>query len=202
MKTYFKSLTSITGLLLITGFLSAQQNLFTDSRDGQEYKILQIGKQVWMGQNLNYETENSWVYSNKNKNSNKNGRLYTYHAALEACPEGWHLPTGKEWQELIDFYGGDLEAGLALRIDGTSSFNAHYSGFMNKEGEFLDLGHNVNFWTSTSCDEEDAWRCYIDRGFNTVVQDYYSKSGALSVRCIRDYETGPVVADQKKSERK
>ena len=165
----------------------SQENQLTDSRDGQVYKVLYIGKQVWMGENLNYETENSFVYSNKSKNAGKFGRLYSYDAAMKACPAGWHLPTGKEWQELIDHFGGDLQAGGSLRIDGTSAFNAYYGGFMSKEGEFLDMGHNVNFWTATNCDEEDAWRLYIDRGFNSVVQDYFNKSGALSVRCIRDF---------------
>jgi uncharacterized protein (TIGR02145 family) len=168
--------------------LKAQETILTDNRDGKQYKILYIGKQVWMGQNLDFETENSWVYGNKKRNSSQFGRLYTYAAALNACPQGWHLPSDKEWQALIDYYGGDLQAGLSLRIDGNSSFNADYGGFMTKDGEFLDLGHDVNYWSSTSCDEQDAWRCYIDRGFNSVVQDYFNKSGALSVRCIRDIE--------------
>ncbi len=187
MKTYLNQLTFIAGFIFLSlSNLNAQETSFIDSRDGNVYKIISIGNQVWMGENLNFETENSWIYSNKNKNANKYGRLYSYEAALNACPAGWHLPSDKEWQELINHYGGDLEAGLALRIDGTSAFNAHYGGFMNKDGQFFDQGHNVNFWTATSCDDKDAWRCYIDRGFNSVVQDYYSKSGGLSVRCIRN----------------
>jgi uncharacterized protein (TIGR02145 family) len=186
MKIYYNLLLSVVTILLSANIVNAQETKLVDSRDGKEYKILYIGKQVWMGENLNIETENSWSFSNKKRNTNQYGRLYTYEAAMKACPDGWHLPTDKEWQELINFYGGDLEAGLALRIDGTSAFNADYGGFMTKDGEFLDLGHDVNFWTATSCDENDAWRCYIDRGFNSVVQDYFSKSGALSVRCIRN----------------
>jgi len=172
--------------LLIENSLIAQENIVVDSRDGKEYKILKIGSQTWMGENLNFETTDSWIYEEKNKNAKRYGRLYTYQAAMEACPSGWHLPTDKEWQELINFYGGDLEAGLALRIDGTSAFNADYGGFRSKDGNFFDLGHNANYWTATSCDDNDAWRCYIDRGFNSVVQDYFSKSGGLSVRCVRN----------------
>jgi uncharacterized protein (TIGR02145 family) len=186
MKTYLKFFLITTAFLAYGNMICGQETKFTDGRDGKEYKILYIGNQVWMGQNLDFETENSWAYGNKKRNSNIYGRLYTYNAALNSCPEGWHLPTAKEWQKLIDFYGGDLEAGLSLRIDGNSSFNADYGGFMTKDGDFLDLGHDVNYWSSTSCDDNDAWRCYIDRGFNSVVQDYFSKSGALSVRCIRN----------------
>jgi len=196
MKTYYKIITLIVGLSIFPLFLNAQETSFVDSRDGQEYKILTIGKQVWMGRNLNFETENSWIYDNKKRNANQYGRLYTYDAANNSCPAGWHLPTDKEWQELINYYGGDLNAGLAMRIDGTSSFNAEYGGFMNKDGEFLDMGHDINFWTAKNCDDDDAWRCYIDRGFNSVVQDYFSKSGGLSVRCIRNIDNNQIVADE------
>ena len=196
MKTYLKFFLITTAFLTYGNLICGQETKFTDGRDGKEYKILYIGNQVWMGQNLEYQTENSWAYGNKKRNSNLYGRLYTYNAALNACPAGWHLPTAKEWQTLIDFYGGDLEAGLALRIDGNSSFNADYGGFMTKDGDFLDLGHDVNYWSSTNCDDNDAWRCYIDRGFNSVVQDYYSKSGALSVRCIRNIGNTKSSSDQ------
>ncbi len=148
--------------------------------------MLTIGNQTWMAENLNYETVNSYTYADKKKNSIHFGKLYTWDAAINACPTGWHLPVAEEWQELIDFYGGDLKAGLALRIDGTSDFNADYAGFRSEAGEFLDMGNCVTYWSATLCDEKDAWRCYIDRGFNSVVQDYFSKQGALSVRCIRN----------------
>jgi len=186
MKINLKYLVAVFFIVLIFDETWAQETVLKDSRDGQEYKILYLGKQVWMGDNLNFKTENSSAYEGKKRNSNIYGQLYSYDDALSACPAGWHLPSDKEWQELINFYGGDLQAGLALRIDGTSSFNAVYGGFMDKDGKYFDLGDDVSYWTSTSCDENDAWRCYIDRGFNTVVQDYFSKKGGLSVRCILD----------------
>ncbi len=172
--------------LFCWNILYAQEIIFTDERDGQQYKILTIANQTWMAENLNYETENSFAYANKKRNSIHLGKLYTWDAAIIACPTGWHLPLAEEWQELINFYKGELNAGLALRIDGTSSFNADYGGFRSEAGEFYDLGNCIVFWTATSCDDIDAWRCYIDRGFNSVVQDYFSKGAAFSVRCVRN----------------
>lgn len=185
MKLTIKILSVLISICLSNTIL-AQKEIFTDDRDGQTYDIVEIGEQVWLASNLNYETSESTWYDGKKKYGKRHGRLYPWKEALSVCPAGWHLPSDKEWTEMIDYLGGPKKAGMDLKADGTSGFDAFFSGFRDSTGTYYDLGHDANFWTSTSVGDYEAWRCYLDRGYSGVVQDYYSKAGGLSVRCIHD----------------
>lgn len=72
--------------------------IFTDSRDGKKYRTVKIGDQIWMAENLNYSS--GTCYKKEDANCDRYGRLYTWKDALDASPEGWHLPSKEEWQTL------------------------------------------------------------------------------------------------------
>jgi len=73
---------------------------FTDHRDKQIYRTVVIGDFMWMAQNINFKTANSWCYENDDDNCAKHGRLYNRDAAMMACPAGWHLPNREELEGL------------------------------------------------------------------------------------------------------
>ena len=90
-------------LLALVVIIARAQNSatsFTDPRDGQEYSIVEIGNLSWFASNLNYKIEGSYCFENDDKNCDIYGRLYKWEVALNACPQGWHLSTDFEWQEL------------------------------------------------------------------------------------------------------
>ena len=83
---------------------SNAKHVITDSRDGKVYRTVEIGKQVWFAQNLNYASKSSHCFGDKEKNCDNLGRLYkTYdkNATKNVCPAGWHVPSFAEWKTLL-----------------------------------------------------------------------------------------------------
>mgnify|MGYP003552670525 CR=1 FL=1 len=103
----------------------SKANTLTDPRDGKTYKIVKIGNQTWMAENLNVKTKDSWCYDDEESNCKKYGRLYTRRAAMKACPSGWHLPSKSEFETLIEAVGGKSEAGKMLKS--LKPFSSSYS---------------------------------------------------------------------------
>ncbi|MBR4784719.1 MAG: fibrobacter succinogenes major paralogous domain-containing protein [Fibrobacter sp.] len=107
----------------------------TDSRDGQTYKTVKIGNQVWMAENLNFKTDSSWCYKDEESNCQKYGRLYSWNAARGACPAGWHLPSKVEFDTLFKAVGGTQDKenekkwrGAGSKLKSTSGWESSAKG--------------------------------------------------------------------------
>lgn len=183
-----------------------------DSRDGNSYRTVKIGDKVWMAENLRYANGISIGTAKSNKpqiyypNGNQNnvqeyGYLYNWQAAVNACPEGWHLPTNSDWKQLKNDIGGDNAGSqLATRselwndgaLERTSVFGK--SGFsVLPAGSFAvktygNFGSFAYFWSATEYEyySGNAYYRYIYYNYTGVVSNYSSKSDGFSVRCVKD----------------
>lgn len=170
---------------------------FTDSRDGQIYKTVRIGNQVWMAENLNYNIDSlkSMCYNNSADSCFKYGRLYNWSVAKDACPKGWHLPTIDEWRTLISFAGDPEVAKLKLKSksgwlvlagiesvtgNGTDDFGftvlpaGNYSGY---ENNFREVGVVTMFWSAGEyeCNDEKICSYSLRIGGGTKVYENFNK---------------------------
>jgi uncharacterized protein (TIGR02145 family) len=122
------------------------------------------------------------------------------------CPNGWHLPSDIEWSIL------EIELGLSLSdtsssgdrgthgssmrsITGwstsgngtnSSNFNAFPAGIYNA-GNFVNVGSNAAFWSSTEDDNFYAFSRIMNSGRAGVNRSPLTdKNFGLSCRCVQD----------------
>jgi uncharacterized protein (TIGR02145 family) len=125
--------------------------------DGNTYKTIAIGTQVWFAENLkttkyndgtaipNITGSNDWIslttpaycwYENNIENRELTGAKYNWFAASsgKVCPAGWHVPTDAEWTTLTNYLGGQSVAGAKLKETGTTHWAAPNTGATNSSG--------------------------------------------------------------------
>ena len=183
-----------------------------DDHDGQTYKIVKIGEQWWMAENLRYvDSTQSVCYANNSDNCQIYGRLYTRNGAINDCPEGWRLPSEKDWLDLRDFakknstnkYIGQLfradslwnvsELGVGYDAFG---FGALPAGGYDEDG-WWGFGTNAIFWLSDSYNPAVS-ECFVYTriSYKVIKNDsdiqigkdvcVHNPDGYFSVRCIKD----------------
>jgi uncharacterized protein (TIGR02145 family) len=127
--------------------------------DGNIYKTVQIGNQIWMAENLKtthyndgtpIPVQSSWTDSSAAycwykddpiKYKETYGALYKWHAfdtakngGKNVCPSGWHVPSTDEWMELGDYLGGSRIASDKLQESGYSHWSCSLCTATNSTG--------------------------------------------------------------------
>jgi len=139
--------------------------------DGNEYKTVVIGNQVWMAENLRttrlndgteiplVESDTAWSnlktpgycwYGNYEAffNLNHYGALYNFHSVRtgKLCPVGWHVPSWDEWYILKNSLGFDT-AGGKMKETGTRDWLSPNTGATNESGfNALPGGFRNNYY--------------------------------------------------------
>ena len=152
-----------------------------------------VYSKTWMKENLKYDTEGSYCYKNTATNCDKYGKLYTWDAAKNACPDGWHLPSKEEWEDLFKSIGGIGSAGTTLKDSlvwngmDLYGFSALPGGeFISNVSDYRYIGDNGAFWTSDAEGKSNAYGVLFATDVNKAVIEAHSKNNLFSVRCIKD----------------
>ena len=143
--------------------------LIVKDKDGNIYHTVNIGSQVWLGENLKTtkfrdstlialaDNSSSWSnlitqgycwYENDPVNyKNIFGALYNWQTVVSGklCPTGWHVPSDAEWTTLVDHLGGESLAGGKLKESTTEFWKIPNAGATN-ESMFTALpgGYRTN----------------------------------------------------------
>ena len=176
--------------------LKIQDNgLLVDSRDGQIYKTITIGKQTWMAENLNFETEEGSQCFEDTSKCNKYGRFYDWETANKVCPSGWHLSSQYEWEllkEQLDVAKKDNATFDILVEGGSSGLNVLLAGGhhcpYNHACKDVGFGSSAYFWCS-GIFKIGGVGFIITKGGKfgkTTGPERYYKASKLSVRCVKD----------------
>ena len=134
--------------------------------DGNAYRTVTIGDQVWMAENLrstHYRDGSPiayYEYDRNPDNARTYGRLYSSSAVMRGeassngvpsgvrgiAPRGWHVPSRAEWEKLAGSLGGAGIAGGKLKEKGTGHWLAPNAGATD-ESRFTALPAGMHDFT-------------------------------------------------------
>lgn len=214
----------ISILLLLSITICKSQNPCNDIQTiaygGLVYRVKAIGSQCWFRENLNIgnmiagnqlQKDNGkiekYCYDNDEENCRLYGGLYQWEELMQykkiegstgICPEGWHVPTDKDFAVIEAFIGipenllsntgsrGNNQ-GTKLLIKKETGFDALLSGCRSEDSLFYDANVGGYFWTSTlDNDGKQAISRSLIKDDRSVYRDYQNFMKGFSVRCIKN----------------
>lgn len=195
-----------------------------DYRDSTVYRTIEIGDRVWMADNLNYGNTitsdqkprknndvEKYCYADAEANCFRFGALYTWREMMQytksdnrrkgttqgVCPPGWHIPTDKEWDQMVDELGGPEIAGKKMKAINLwrpefadyfypSGFNASPAGNLDISGQYYYFKNIATYWTSTLETDQNAWQRTLTNTGTGVYRNDSNIEYGFSVRCVLD----------------
>jgi uncharacterized protein (TIGR02145 family) len=167
--------------------------------DGNVYKTVKIGEQVWMSENLKVTKYNDgteiplvegkeawealssagycWYNNDYNTYGKVYGALYNWWVVGtgKLCPTGWHVPTDAELTALVDFAGGEWVAGGKLKETGLKHWLSPNDGASDEFGfTALPGGARTGIGTSDFLGTDGHWWSSSEDGTYTAWLYYMS----------------------------
>lgn len=145
------------------------QDYITDERDNKKYPVVTIGEKTWMAANLGYRSRYYYHWakaidsiaefsSSANKAGYGNAKKTTK-PTRGICPKGWHIPSGHEWDDLIDstaaIFGFNPLIGSPARYlaEVKALKSCRYSKTNTESCNTLGLSLSGSYWTSSRYNE-------------------------------------------------
>ncbi len=140
--------------------------------DGNVYKTVRIGTQIWMAENLKTTKFNDgtsitevvsketwtnlsaegycWYDNDAETYKDTYGALYNGFtvSAGELCPAGWHIPVREDWQKLMEFLSDTIDGGNSLKIKGSQHWPPSDNSADNSTG-FSALPSGIRYFEGT-----------------------------------------------------
>lgn len=174
--------------------LTAEPCFLHDERDGKSYRIVKIGTQYWMSENLaatqfnngegipNLQSEALWTTAIENSEaaySIHDGHYYYTYAAAQGdiAPEGWMVPRSDDWDRLAAYIGEDTSL-ITIR-EGSSNLTGlsiEGTGYRDETGKYPPHTFPTTYMWGQGC----TYR--IDQDIRMLTW----KSQGNTIRCIRE----------------
>ncbi|MCA0447313.1 MAG: PEGA domain-containing protein [Bacteroidetes bacterium] len=176
--------------------------------DGNKYKTITIGNQVWLAENLkvtryndkskiqNIPNDNAWskassggyCFYENNSGTKNNGLIYNWFAVnsgkLARAGSEWRVPSKKDWEELENYYGFN-QVGTALKSP-ANGFNVAYYGYRGAKGKFSKNDWDIGWWSSSSKNGEDAYGCGLIKSSSWLGSWSIDKKYGYYIRLVRN----------------
>ncbi|WP_143959979.1 fibrobacter succinogenes major paralogous domain-containing protein [Litoribacter populi] len=149
--------------------------------DGNRYRTVRVGNQVWMAENLRTSSycngdpvtrepnpegwddveEGLWTYyEDREEYGQAYGKLYNGYAATDErniCPCDWRVPTQEDFQELAQYLDQDYTGPDKLKDTGFEHWKSPNTGASNETGMTMRGGGMLLRQTPQRDREENRW---------------------------------------------
>ena len=196
----------------------------TDGRDGKTYKTIDVDGKTWMAENLNFADSsthpllkgNNRCYDDEPGECAAFGRLYSREAALNdskctchneacpstsgtaqgVCPDGWHIPSKSEAQQLensVNQSSNKLKSSYGWNGGkaGTNEKGTSFTGTgayrrENGIGEFKGKGDYTNVWVFDVSNPKDLDYLMVLGGGLVMFANEGESDPFFPIRCVKN----------------